>query len=258
MMGSVKKTESQGSGKKAKSKGQGLIDLVFSWSIDDVLNKDLYKGKVKKIPKTFLSTDDYMKSFIDPLIEETHADLLSKITTVSHAPTRKILAIDESKDFKPPKQLYYNISLKSMRDTENDIGMYEPEVGDLIALTEVRPKCIDDLNRPERPYIVALVQGRRGDNSPDRLPVRSSKPIMFHQDKKDKKKGTLFATYLTNMTTNTRIWKALNSEVKGVNMNIIQKVLQSDATVSANCTCCLSEENEECCCIKSKGCHQPF
>ena len=28
--------------------GRSLIDLVFSWSIKDVLNKDIYKNKVLK------------------------------------------------------------------------------------------------------------------------------------------------------------------------------------------------------------------
>ncbi|CAJ2652928.1 unnamed protein product [Trifolium pratense] len=36
----------------------------------------------------------------------------------------------------------------------------------------------------------------------------------------------LYAVYLVNMTTNVRIWKALNSEMEGSNMNIIKKVLQ--------------------------------
>jgi hypothetical protein len=44
-------------------------------------------------------------------------------------------------------------------DTRKDVGKYEPEVGDLIALTDVRPKCIDDLNRPKRFYLIAYVLG---------------------------------------------------------------------------------------------------
>lgn len=32
--------------KKAEPKYTSLVDVVFSWSLHDVLNKDLYKGKV--------------------------------------------------------------------------------------------------------------------------------------------------------------------------------------------------------------------
>lgn len=32
--------------KKEESKSRGLVDLVFSWSIADVMNKDLYHDKV--------------------------------------------------------------------------------------------------------------------------------------------------------------------------------------------------------------------
>lgn len=45
------------------------------------------------------------------------------------------------------------------KDRKNEIrgGMYDPEVGDLIVFTNKRPKCIDDLNTPKRPYVIALV-----------------------------------------------------------------------------------------------------
>lgn len=39
MMGAVEK-------KQKEAIGQGLINLVFSWSIGDVMNKDLYRNKV--------------------------------------------------------------------------------------------------------------------------------------------------------------------------------------------------------------------
>ncbi|CAK9136422.1 unnamed protein product [Ilex paraguariensis] len=126
------------SSKKAESRpGQGLIDLVFSWSIADV----------REIPKTFSSTADYMNSFIYPLIEETHANLLSNVTNLSRAPMCEIFDVRISKGFKPPKDLFYDIFLKRMREEENGKGKYEPEVGDLIALANVRPRCINDLKQ---------------------------------------------------------------------------------------------------------------
>ncbi|CAL5371477.1 unnamed protein product [Camellia sinensis] len=271
-------------GQKAEepNKGQGLIDLVFSWSLADVLNKDLYKGKdfgsrvsramttlfgflaticpllklVNLIPKTFSSTKDYMKSFIYPLIEETHADLFSSIEMVARAPTREILTVEPTKGF--PKILRYNIILERMEDTANNYGgMYEPEVGDLIALTELKPKCIDDLHRPKTPYLVALVTKTNDDsdcfwiqqeeNKDDfdelEIKVLSSNLIMFDADELEdqNKKRKLFAVYLTNMITNIRIWTALHSEG---NMNIIKRVLQTDSTIGTDCIHCLSQGND--------------
>ncbi|XP_058179715.1 uncharacterized protein LOC131298335 isoform X3 [Rhododendron vialii] len=228
--------------KKGGSKEeQGLLDLVFSWSLSDVFNKDLYKAKVKLIPKTFSSTSEYLNSFIYPLIEETHADLFSSMETVPRAPSREIWSVTKSRHFKPPKDLYYDILLNE--NTYNANGeVYEPEFGDLMALTEVRPKCIDDLDRPKSPYLIALVKWV-DEEYPENIVILASKPIVLGEDgdgRGDKRKPSLLAVYLTNMVTNLRIWTALNSQL---NMNIIKRVLQPDSTIEESCTQCLSEES---------------
>ena len=53
-------------------------------------------------------------------------------------------------DFKPPKDLFYQMTLKRIIDDVQNVGKYEPEVGDLIVFTDIRPRSIDDLNRPKR------------------------------------------------------------------------------------------------------------
>ncbi|KAK2989329.1 hypothetical protein RJ640_017986 [Escallonia rubra] len=163
-----------------------------------------------------------MKSFIYPLIEETRADLSSHTATLFRAPICQIFDVRISKDHEPPKDLYYHLFLMTVRDTENGEVEYEPEVGDLIALTDVRPKNVNDLNRPKTSYLLAFVQGEN-EISNDLL-ILSSKPIVY--EKNEQKRGTLFAVSLTNLTTNTRIWNALNLDLEGANMNIIRKVLQ--------------------------------
>ncbi|THF97169.1 hypothetical protein TEA_003299 [Camellia sinensis var. sinensis] len=155
MMGSsriVKKKKTEPNG----AKGQGLIDVVFSWSLADVLNKDLYKNQVKQIPMTFSSTEHYMKSFINPLIEETHANLFSSLERLSHAPFSQVLSLEITKDYKPPKDLFYKISLKR-GNTANDHRM-------------------------------------KDGYDHDKLIIRSSKPIAFYADKEEhrKKKKSLF------------------------------------------------------------------
>lgn len=226
------------SGVKKGGKSKELIDVVFSWSMEDALNKDLHQNKVGKIPKTFSSTAEYMKSFINPLIEETHADLLSNMTMVSHPPTCEIFDVK----VKPPKDsCSYHISLKRTGDGDSNYEAYNPQVGDLIALTDVRPKYTADLNRPKWPYNIALVQGLKNENT-YKLPILSSKPIIFDKKdgRKDKDRGRLFAVYLTNLTTNIRIWNSLH--LGRGNMNIIQKVLQIGSAAGERCTLCPFEE----------------
>nr|TKS00006.1 uncharacterized protein D5086_0000188140 [Populus alba] len=241
--------------------GRSLVDLVFSWSIGHVLNKDLYKNQVKKIPETFVSTTHYMKSFIPALIEETRADLCSNMTMVSQAPKRKIFSLGIAKENKPPKDLFYKIWFEKMRNNVNGEGIYEPGVGDLLALTDVRPKDIDDLNRPGFNYLLAYVHGlslAKDDNDRyDILSILTSKPIEFElEDRENKKESVIagkgrrknifanvFVVYLVNMMTNIRTWRSLNSDPEGGNMKIIQNVLQTSSADGQDCTHCLSEVN---------------
>ena len=109
------------------------------------------------------------------------------------------------------------------RKIENDDGRYEPEARDLIAITNVRPKCIADLERPDRSYVVAFVLNVKQERY---LTILSSKPILFEEHNRKIRK-ILYAIPLINMTTNIRLWSALNSELAGGNLNIIQRVLQS-------------------------------
>lgn len=190
----------------------------------------LYCFQVEEIPKTFSSTSHYMNSFIYPLMEETRADLLSKMTTLYRAPTREIFDVKLAKGHKPPKDLYYTVQLKKAIENESREGGYDPEAGDLIALTDTRPKYVDDLNTPKRPYLVALVRGRKDEDS-NEIVILSSNPIVFKKEDKEMKRGTqFFAVHLTNLTTNIRIWTALNSE-EGANMKLIKKVLQPNSAV---------------------------
>nr|POE52209.1 hypothetical protein CFP56_60316 [Quercus suber] len=51
-----------------------------------------------------------------------------------------------------------------------------------------------------------------------------------------RKGQNLYAVPLINMTTNIRIWRALNSKLEGGNLNVIQNVLQSSSMDATNCT----------------------
>ncbi|XWS65220.1 hypothetical protein CRYUN_Cryun05aG0073700 [Craigia yunnanensis] len=137
----------------------------------------------------------------------------------------------------------------------SDLVTYQPQTGDLVALTDVRPKCISDLNRPKMSYLLAYVQTVDKDN-PHKLSILSSKPIMIEQEmqirgnllgqssqNKSQQKHTLFFVFLINMTTNIRIWNALHPDPKGGNLTMINKVIQMNGADEEDCAMCLSEKN---------------
>ncbi|XP_028199642.1 probable helicase MAGATAMA 3 [Glycine soja] len=222
-----------------------FLDIVFSWSLKDALNEDLYKHKVQRIPETFMSTSDYLNSFIPPLIEETRSDLCSSLKGVSRAPICEIWTVIRDRFFKLPNSLFYLIKLKTRTDevedeVKEDIGSYEPEPGDIFAFTDIRPKNIGDLiNRPKLSYVIAYVCGRKDANT-NEIPIRASKclemDIEFEFSRNTKQK--LYATYLLNLTTNIRIWKALKYKGEEANMNIIKDVLQPDLSRGVDCQNC--------------------
>ncbi|KAL8472338.1 hypothetical protein ACS0TY_029523 [Phlomoides rotata] len=207
-----------------------LIDFVFGWSIEDVMNTNLYRNKVTRIPETFTSVHHYLSSFTFPLIEETHADLRSNMMRLHSAPACQISKVQKSKSFDPHNNFWYLTTLKGLADSGNNAGVYEPKVGDLIALTEVRPECIDDLNGAKRSYVVALVQSTR-DHETNKISIRSSRSISL------KITDELFAVYLTNLKTNIRIWKALHP-CKGGFSRIINTVLNISPYIVENCSLC--------------------
>lgn len=226
---------------KPTRKGQQLVDVVFSWSLGDVLNKKLYNGKVAEIPKIFPSVSDYRKAFLYPLLEETHEDLRSKVLSVNRSPSAEIVKVQKSRGFNPLKALLYTISLKRRQ------GSYVPEMGDLIALTDVRPKCVDDLKRPNKSYLIAFVQRINVKRSLYIVQVLSSKPINPEVGEGDIDKGLKtysgtdvkhFAVHLTNLITNVRISQALHSELKGDTLKMIETVLRVDYSVEESCAEC--------------------
>jgi senataxin len=165
------------------------------------------------------------------LLEETHTDLSSSLLGVARAPFCEIVKLNkDSKLFNLPKSLYYNIQF------EKDVGKYEPEFGDLILFTNIRPKSVDDLklNTANSPYHIAFVLGPTPISELideiHEVQVLSSKCINtdFESDTRNNETQKLYAVYLMNMVTNVRIWKALKSELHG---NIIPKVLQPDQNV---------------------------
>ncbi|ESW13974.1 hypothetical protein PHAVU_008G242200 [Phaseolus vulgaris] len=228
-----------------------FLDIVFSWNLKNALNEDLYKNKVQKIPETFRSVSSYLNSFITPLIEETHSDLCSSLKGASRARLCEIIIVD--KIVGSSKYPLYQISLNNKSDEvedeeEENSGKYVPEAGDVFALTDIKPKRIDDLNRPRRFYHIAYVS--RPKDSNDEISILSSKPMeVDFNEFMSNKSQKLYAVFLLNLTTNIRVWKALNSVSEDDNLNIIKQVLQPEVISVETCKNCLSGEKDTLHCV---------
>ncbi|XP_026399275.1 uncharacterized protein LOC113295141 [Papaver somniferum] len=200
---------------------KGLICIIFSWTLKDVLNEHFYRDKVQRIPETFSSEEHYLESFCCPLLAETHTELFSSINNIHQSPTCKITSVHKHKDFKMPGFLVYDITFDAPKDTGNKNEIYKPHPSDVITFTHVRPVRFGSL---ERSYIPAFVlhvsrsptEEKEKDNDKTYLvQILASKPI--------NKKTCMptYAVFLINVTTNRRIWDALHDG----NLNIVKEVL---------------------------------
>ncbi|GAU32050.1 hypothetical protein TSUD_214050 [Trifolium subterraneum] len=139
---------------------------------------------------------------------------------------------EAQKPFKQFQLFRHIVRLKSTTDSESNRietcdGNYEPGSGDLIAITAIRPRSLNDLKTLRSPYHIAYVNGLKNGSS-NRITVLSSKSMEMDIEHDSRRNNTqkLYAVFLMNMITNGRIWKALNTRSNGDHLNIIEKVLQ--------------------------------
>lgn len=148
--------------------------------------------------------------------------MLSKILEVNRSPIAKIVSLKNSTG------LLYTIMLKRYQ------GSYVPVVGDLIALTNVRPKSVDDLKRPNKSFLIAFVHDCiLMKKSECQLLVLSSKPMNQQEDEDTyRRKGVeYYAVHLTSLTTYIGISQALHSNLKGDTLKMIESLLRVDYSV---------------------------
>ncbi|KAJ4799742.1 P-loop containing nucleoside triphosphate hydrolases superfamily protein [Rhynchospora pubera] len=204
---------------------KSLKDLVFSWSLDDVMNEDLFRHKVKKIESTFDSLEEYLSSFTLPLIEELRADMASALETAPENPFMRIRSLDEDKMSK--EKVSYKICVE--RWPLNHIptaekGDYIPKKGDIFVLCDVRPVHFSDLEKNGAVYRLAMVTGGGDDNSPPGIyNISTSRTIETAKySRRNRFRTTLFGVYLVNTTTYSRIWACLDHKVAiRRNLNLI-------------------------------------
>ncbi|TKY46659.1 Regulator of nonsense transcripts 1-like [Spatholobus suberectus] len=227
--------ESTSSKKKANYDDYGFMDLIFSWSIEDILNEDLYKNTVKKIELSFQSIDHYLQSYVYPLLEETRAQLCSSMEIMHQAPYAEVIGLKEAKRL---QNKLYNLKIDCWKNRFAHHGEpYKTLPGDVLILVDYKPETVKDLLRVGRMWnFVSSVWTTEdeGDSMSFYLKVKASKDV----DLKKLRNKTLYVIFLTNVSPNRRIWGALH--MPG-NLKLLKQIL------------CNRDEGDECCSCGSLG-----
>ncbi|XP_068646917.1 uncharacterized protein [Aristolochia californica] len=233
--------------------GFGFVGLIISGGfllgMGD-LSCGLFR-EVVKVPVTFQCLDEYFQSFIFPLMEETRADISASLEAVSEAPSAEVTSIEEvtlskRKLLVSDSSHVYRVEIDRWK-TESGFGVskvYKPKGGDILILSSLKPERVEDFTRHDMTYCLASVSGTYAlEEEPQRelqieeeldegLRVRTSKSLEVTTGMGK----SIFATFLTNLTTNNRIWKALTWESDGDKLHIIKSVLQAKEE-AAYCDC---------------------
>ncbi|XP_022776511.1 uncharacterized protein LOC111318116 isoform X2 [Durio zibethinus] len=222
----------------------GFIDTVFAWSLEDIFNDDLYKDEVGKIPDAFQSMEQYLESYVLPLLDETRAEMRSSMEVIARAPYAEVTHLQEAK---PHGKLLFNVNVDYWRNRFNDREKepYKTLPGDVFVIADVKPETASDLQRVGRSWTFALVTKISGvSEDPEDDDVDNSSSTIFKvkalEDlaSKDDMQRSLFVVFLMNITTNKRIWNALH---KRGNLKIIKQLLRAGSMVEESCSLCSSE-----------------
>ncbi|TXG56676.1 hypothetical protein EZV62_017989 [Acer yangbiense] len=230
--------------RKETSEDDGFFDTVFSWSLQDIFNKNLFKHKVQKIPESFHSLQEYFGSFVFPLLEETRTQLCSSMNTIARTPFARIVYFEETK----PRTNLYKVTVDEWKNVFSNRGKepYKTLPGDVLILADAKPQSASDLQRAGRMWTFLLVKKIPEDEDEDENKIGSTSTYFEVQSAKDirlddEKKKSMFVIFLTNVVPNRNMW---NSRGMSGNLMIIKEVLSIDPGVEENC---------EQCCVQSEG-----
>ncbi|CAA3025292.1 Hypothetical predicted protein [Olea europaea subsp. europaea] len=210
-----------------------FIQLVFSWSLEDIFNEDLYRNQVEKIPELHQSVDLYLGSYVYPLLEETRAELASAMDGIYNAPFAEVIALHVAKPY-DTHTLLYDVKVEKWknRSGHGDREPYRTLPGDVVLLLNGKPESVADLQQFGWTWTFASVTNIAEVENDDTYPstyfkVKAKRRI----EVEDGQHKSLYVVFLANITTNRRIWNALCMRQ---NLNIIQTVLSKNDRVSYN------------------------
>ncbi|KAL6843850.1 hypothetical protein ACP4OV_026421 [Aristida adscensionis] len=214
-----------------------LGDIVLSWSVQEIMDDDLYKGQVEKIPFSFTSLDTYLKSYVEPLIEETRSDLCSCLELIAEAPSSKILSMEAA-----GKEGMYFMDVDFW---DNGAGFstetYTARNGDIFILSSMKPEAAEVFNRYGLTYCLAMVTEVSMDDEYQKgFRIRVAKNISLEEDLNKLR----HAIFLSNIMTSIRIWRALNFDTGMDNNFTIIKSLLAPRNTDDVCHICVKQDED--------------
>ncbi|KAL8056362.1 hypothetical protein ABFX02_04G115400 [Erythranthe guttata] len=219
-----------------------FTDLVLSWSLQDILNDNLYQYQVDKIPDSFGCVDEYFGSYIFPLLEETRAELASAAESVHNTPFAEVASSSGPRH----GRFLYDVQVGSWRNRSSDGGR-RTLPGDVVLLSDSIPESVSDLLRVGSTYTFASVMNiHEGDEESDgscsapssSFTLKSARQIEFGYGEGK----SVYVVYLINVTPHKRIWKALHMRR---NLTIIEKLLSKNDSGEEICGVCCHKYNNE-------------
>ncbi|KAM0828134.1 hypothetical protein ACQ4PT_067748 [Festuca glaucescens] len=159
-----------------------LGSIVISWSVQEIIDDDLYRGQVEAIPCTFTSLDHYFKSYRAPLLEETRSDLCSGLELIAEAPSSRILSMEAA-----GKPRLYSMDVDFLDNgADSSTDSYTARNGDIFILSNMKPEAAAGFSRYGVIYCLAMVTEVSVDNDCRKgFKIKVPKDIDVEQDSRD-------------------------------------------------------------------------
>ncbi|KAL9162447.1 hypothetical protein ABFS82_07G090600 [Erythranthe guttata] len=227
------------------SKRDVFTDLVLSWSLQDICDENMYQYQVEKIPMSFESVDQYLGSYIFPLLEETRAQLASAMETICSAPFAEVTSCTEATH----RNVVYIVKVDQWGNSVGDFGGERQKIspGDVVLLSDSKPETISHSPLNGGTYNFACIKDITYDEIDRSFELTTVEGVEDGQRKsaeriEDGQRKSRHMVYLMNIIPHKRIWEALRMRQ---NLNIIEKSLTKNDVGVEMCEVCAFEYNVE-------------
>lgn len=143
--------EGEVSDKRKKAYTDPFTDIVFSWSLEDILNRNFYQDQVERISDSFKSVEHYLGSYVYPLLEETRAQLHLGMDIIWNQPFTEVSYFAESNTY-GTKVYEVKVDCWRNRFCDRSSEPYKTFPGDVFILADAKPETVSDLQRAGRSW----------------------------------------------------------------------------------------------------------
>ncbi|KAM0856885.1 hypothetical protein ACQ4PT_048843 [Festuca glaucescens] len=194
-------------------RSQGLSEVVLSWSVDQILNKDLLRDKVSKIPQTFNSMEHYMTSFFGPLLEEVRGDMFSSMEDISGAPYARVLSINAMRK----RNGMYEIKFDRWKGVFHGSGAdgYRPKAADILLISETRPANQSDILKQSKSCVIVWINKVQGN----KMTVKASRRMEIGADGDERHQMGVNKYEKLHAEDLDKSWEILDQEAMQKSMN---------------------------------------